>query len=176
MPEAVLGLVRHRGAAFRPDELLARERVQAALDRGPFAPADRHERREPEHLPEHGSVLQQDLLGGRKRVQPGGDDPLHRLRERQPSSPELRGQARELLRIEGVSAGPVEERALQLGREHGPLQERGRSRAVSSSESGLRSTVAAFTLPPPQPGRRSSNSGRAVQIVSNGTSPAHSAR
>ena len=49
-------------------------------------------------------------------------------------------------------------------------------RAVSTSESGRSDTVAAFALPPPQPGRRSSSSGRAVATTSSGTPLAQSAR
>ena len=48
------------------------------------------------------------------------------------------------------------------------------SRAVSSSESGESDTVTALRLPPPQPGRRSSSSGRAVQTTSSGTPVAQS--
>ena len=45
-----------------------------------------------------------------------------------------------------------------------------RRRAVSSSESGESETVAAFDFPPPQPGRRSSSSGRAVPMTRSGES------
>src|SRR5439155_835182 len=48
--------------------------------------------------------------------------------------------------------------------------------AVSSSDRGASATVAAFTLPPPHAGRRSSNSSRAVQRISIGTSRTQSAR
>ena len=44
------------------------------------------------------------------------------------------------------------------------------SRAVCSSLSGESEIVVAFRLPPPQPGRRASSSGRAVAITSSGTS------
>ena len=48
--------------------------------------------------------------------------------------------------------------------------------AVSSAVSGDSATVAAFTLPPPQAGRRSSSSSRAVQRISIGTSCTQSTR
>ncbi len=44
------------------------------------------------------------------------------------------------------------------------------SSAVCSSESGESASVVAFSLPPPQPGRRSRSSGRAVATTSSGTS------
>ncbi len=50
------------------------------------------------------------------------------------------------------------------------------SSAVSSSESGASESVVAFGFPPPQPGRRSSSSGRAVARTSSGTPLAQSTR
>ena len=48
--------------------------------------------------------------------------------------------------------------------------------AVSVSESGESEIVVAFRFPPPQPGRRSSSSGRAVHTQRRGTPLAHSTR
>ena len=47
---------------------------------------------------------------------------------------------------------------------------------VSSCVSGASAIVIEFRLPPPQPARRSSSSGRAAQMISSGTCPAHSTR
>ena len=49
------------------------------------------------------------------------------------------------------------------------------SMSASSSESGSSRRFVAFTLPPPQPGRRSSNSGLAIQTMSKGASRARAA-
>ena len=79
--------------------------------------------------------------------------------------------ARELLGVERVAAGAREQRLLGLGRQHGLRRAARRAGAPSRRPtSGASESVGAFSLPPPQPGRRSSSSGRAVQTTSSGTS------
>ena len=142
--------------------------------------ADRCERAGPEDLSEHGRVLDQRLLVGAERVQPRGDDALHRLRQR--SSPVNRRAASRqhadvLLGVERVAAARGRA-APTASRPAGPTARAAAATrcAICVSESGESDTVALFALPPPQPGRRPSSSGRAVQTTSSGTPVAQSAR
>ena len=110
-----------------------------------------------------------------KCVQASRDDALQRLGQRQVvRRAALDEEIRELLRIEGVSAGTLEERMLGLASRTGRSRSRARSAAVCSSESGESASVVAFSLPPPQAGRRSRSSGRAVPTTSSGTSASQS--
>ena len=98
------------------------------------------------------------------RPRPGAS-PAHR----RASAPAVQ-HARVLLGVERVAAGSLEQYRLLLGREHAAGRAgRETRRAVSSSESGASEIVSAFRFPPPQPGRRSSSSGRAQQTTSSGT-------
>ena len=59
---------------------------------------------------------------------------------------------------------------------NGTVEEAGEQRAVSSSERGASEIVAAFSFPPPQPGRRARSSGLAVHTTRSGTSRVQSIR
>ena len=74
------------------------------------------ERPGPEDLADDRSRLDEDLLVGRERVEPGRDDALHGLRERQ-FLLGLGEQAHELLRVERISAGASQELAPTLALE-----------------------------------------------------------
>ena len=78
-------------------------------------------RPEPEHLAEHRGVLEQRLVLRVEAVQPGGDDPLHGLGQREVVLAALAQHPDELLRVERVAAGAREQRRLRLA---------GRTRAV----------------------------------------------
>jgi hypothetical protein len=71
---------------------------------------------EPEHLPHHGRVLQQRLLGRRQRVESRGDDALHRLRQVLGAAT-LGEHAHILLRVQRVSPAPLEQVLRRLGAE-----------------------------------------------------------
>ena len=71
------------------------------------------ERPGPEDLADHRCVLDQELLVGRKRVEPGGDDPLDRLGEVS-LRPAVAHHADILLRVEGVPARAGEHRRLEV--------------------------------------------------------------
>ena len=105
--------------------------VTCARSRSPIC----GDRTGPEHLPDHRRIRQQRLRVRLQRVQPGGDQRLHRLRERHLRTlPQLPARAlpdqqvavfqqpHELLRIERVAAGTLEDRLLQLGRQHRRVQ------------------------------------------------------
>jgi hypothetical protein len=62
MPKRVLRLGRHRRAPLPPHELLALEPMEALLDGPALEPVHGGERPAPEHLPEHGGVLDQRLV------------------------------------------------------------------------------------------------------------------
>src|SRR5437764_9193648 len=75
MLERVLGLTLH-GTPTRPlHELLLLQRMELLLGRA--------ERAEPEHLSDHGRVLQQRLLPRRERIEARGDDSLDGLGQRE---------------------------------------------------------------------------------------------
>ena len=75
----------------------------------------------PEHLPDHGGVLQQALLRVWQPVEASGDDALKRLRERKLVGRSLfRVELDELLRVQRVTARSLEQGLLRLGCEQGP--------------------------------------------------------
>src|SRR5207244_11048785 len=74
MPERVLGLARDRSTPLAPDEFLSGQATKSVLDLRFGDTADRRECARPEHLAEHGGVLQQRLLLGGQRVQTSRDD------------------------------------------------------------------------------------------------------
>ena len=91
----------------------------------------------PEDLPDDGGVGEHRLRVGRQRVQAGGDQRLDRVGERDlgpfaqlPARALLDEQvlvlqqAHELLGVEGVAAGSIEDRLLELGGDHGRLEQR----------------------------------------------------
>ena len=126
MPERVLALALHRARAGRADELLAGKLVQRQLELALVAAADLGQGTDPEHLPEHGRVLEQALPLRRKRVQAGGDQRLQALRQirlRQGLSLRLQAaigeQPHELLRVERIAARPLEHCPLELFAEDG---------------------------------------------------------
>ncbi len=80
MPDGILRFARHRGAAVAAHELLALERVQLLLRVPGRDPGDRSDRAQPEHLPDNRGSLEQRFLVRLERVEPRGNDALHRLR------------------------------------------------------------------------------------------------
>ena len=177
--EDVLALLSDGRAPLPAHELLPLEPVQEQLGFAPVPVADPLERAEPEDLADDGRVLEQELLLDRKRIEARGDDSLHRLGEPEaaPVLAELVDHARELLGVERVAPGALDQRGLNDRPEGQTRSSRAWTRrAVSSSESGESEIVAAFGLPPPQPGRRERSSGRAVQTTSIGTPAAQSTR
>ena len=82
VPEGVLGLALHRRLPRRTDELLARQLAQRAGHGLRVALAHRRHGTGPEHLADHRRVRQQRLRVRLEGVQAGGDQRLHRLRER----------------------------------------------------------------------------------------------
>ena len=104
--EGELALALERRAALAADEALALERVERG-GRGVRASADRAR---PEDLADDGCVLKEALLGLGEPVETGGDDALQRLRERQLLRRSLLDvELDELLRVERVAAGPLEQ-------------------------------------------------------------------
>ena len=84
----------------------------------------KRQRPDPEHLADDGCVPQQLLLRRGEPVEPGGDDPLERLGQRELVRPAaLEEELRELLGVEGVAAGALEERLLLPGLDEGALEE-----------------------------------------------------
>ena len=124
VPEAVLGLVLHRGGGRATDELLARELVQRLLDVARVPVAHLGQRAGPEHLAHDRGVLEQALALLRERVQPRGNQRLHRVRhllDHLAQLPAVGQQAHELLRIQGVASCPLQQRPLGLRRQHRAL-------------------------------------------------------
>ena len=138
VPEAVLGLAGHRALPGRPDELRPGELVQAGADRLLVAVADRRERACPEDLADNGGVLKQGLALLRECVQAGGDQRLQVVGEGDLGAfaqLELSAlaheqlavleHAHELLRIERVAAGALQDERLHLRRQQRLVEQDG---------------------------------------------------
>ena len=95
-------------------ELLSTKRAELLLDRRALRSRHGCKRPRPEHLPEHRRVLQQPLLVVGERVEPSGDDPLDGLRKCFADCAAFREHPRELLCIQGVSAGAQQQLGLRL--------------------------------------------------------------
>ena len=78
--EDVLARALDRRATLSPDELSSLERPQALVQLPGSGGRERGQGICPEHLPEHGGVLEEGFLGGSEPVDPRGDDSLQRLR------------------------------------------------------------------------------------------------
>ena len=120
VPERVLALAFHRAHPSRANELLTGKLVQGELKLALVAAADLGQSAHPEHLPEHGCVLEQALPLRRKRVQTGGDQSLQALRQLHLAGTQVAvgKQAHELLRIQRVAARPLQHALLQLRAEN----------------------------------------------------------
>ena len=73
MPEAELLFGFHRGSTGGTDELLTRQFMQCTLDLSGVAITHVGERAGPEHLADHGGVLEQALAIGSERVETSRD-------------------------------------------------------------------------------------------------------
>jgi hypothetical protein len=135
--ERVLGLPLHRRTPVRPNELFAGEVPQDLGHRLEIAVAHVCDRAGPEDLADHRCIRQQRLGIRLERVQTGGDQRVHGVREEHlRPAPQLPARAfpdeevpileqpDELLRVERVAAGTFEDRPLQISRQHRRLQER----------------------------------------------------
>ena len=138
MPEAELILIDHRRRPHGPDELLLDELVESLPDSILVPLPDRSDRAGPENLAHDGSVVEERLSLGGKRVDAGGDQRLDGLGngdrfarrglDGPPSGREdaaVPEHADELLRVEGVATRTLEQGGLGLRRENG-LHEQGR--------------------------------------------------
>ena len=112
-------------AASAPDELSPDKRAELLVELLSRHGADRRERTDPKDLSEHCRILEQRLSLDVERVEARCDDALHGLRQRQLlCRPALSEHAHELLRVQRVTAGAVEQHRLRLGREERPLAQR----------------------------------------------------
>ena len=117
VPEPVLRLALHRRLAGGPHELLACELVQRPLDLVRIAVAHGADRAGPEHLAQHGRVLEEGLALLGERVEAGRDQRVNRLRERHIRATSERAvlveqvavtqHPHELLGVQRVAARPV---------------------------------------------------------------------
>ena len=128
MPEAIFLLTLHRAAPGGPDQLLASQLVEGELHLARIALSHAGERSRPKHLADHRGVLEQALALRRERVQASGDQGLHRvgeghLLERAGQQVAVAEQAHELLRVQRVAPGAVEQGLLGRRRQHRPLEE-----------------------------------------------------
>ena len=135
VPEPVLRLPLHRRLAGRPHQLFARELVQRPLDLMWITVVHCADGAGPEHLPQHRRVLEEGLALLGKGVKAGRDQCLDRLGERHVrclsesaalvEEIAVAQHPHELLGIQRVSAGPLEQELLRLRREHRPFQQGG---------------------------------------------------
>ena len=80
MAEGVLALLANGRTTIAAHELLTLEPVQEELGFLPVASSDLAQRPEPEDLPDHGRVLEQELFLDRERIEARRDQSLHGLR------------------------------------------------------------------------------------------------
>ena len=139
-----------------------------AADRGRSAP-------EPEDLPEHGGVLEQRFSSAGSASSRAAIDPLHRSRgaAARPAghgSRSVDACGRTPRRRAGCRRRAASRRAcVSAGRTARSRSACDEPRRLVVVESGESESVVAFGLPPPQPGRRASSSGRAVPTTRSGT-------
>ena len=118
MPERVFRLARDGAPALSLDELAPLEPMESRLRRLAVV----SEAADPEHPPEDGRVLEQLLLVPVEDVEAGGDDALHGLGEAGALGA-LVEEAHELLRIQRVATGALEQRCLDIGGDGGALEQ-----------------------------------------------------
>ncbi len=112
MTKGELDVVLDRGLPLSSNEALPVERVQGGGRSRSLAP----ERAAPEDLADDCSVLQQGLLLALEAIESSGDDALERLGEREViRRATLEVELRELLGVERVAAGLLEELLLLVG-------------------------------------------------------------
>ena len=154
-----------------PHELLVLEHPQTLLDRPRVLTGHGRDAARPEDLADHRRRLQQLLVGERERVETRRDQSLQRRRVAAPRPRPARGRGACTARRREDSrrparARPPESRAARSSCRGAPR----RSAATSSSRSADEAKQQAVLRLAPQPGRLSSNSGRAVQTMSKGAS------
>ena len=82
------------------------------------------QRPRPEHLAENGGILENGLLPRREPVEPRCDDPLQRLGQRKIlRRAALEVELGELLGVERVALGALEQCLLDLGRQERALED-----------------------------------------------------
>ena len=124
VPERELLLPLDRRDAEGADELTVHELVQLAP--GVVARARAHDSggAVPEHPSDNGRVVEEGLELRPERVEPGRDERLHGLRNRQALDVSRLGEhAGELLRVERVPSGALEESRLGLRRQERTVEE-----------------------------------------------------
>lgn len=137
VPERVLGFAFHGGTARRSHELLAGQLMQDVHDVSLGQVPHRRDRAGPEHLPDHSGVGEEGLAVRWQGVQAGRDQGLHSVGERDLSvlgehpcraclneKVLVLEEPDELLGIQRVTTGPVQDRGLQLGRDDAGVQQR----------------------------------------------------
>ena len=77
--ECILRLASDRGPPLTTHELLALEHVERLIERPTLPSVERSQRAPPEDLSDHRCVLNESLLLGGERVEPGGDESLQGL-------------------------------------------------------------------------------------------------
>ena len=171
---------------LEPKELLALEGLQLLARRRPGRAARRGPPRAGQTtLPITDGVLDHGLLVGRQRIQAGGDDAVHGLRERQllvrPTSAQRSSRRTIRPRSSSIRTYSCAYSGLPWARSSsGCLRPRGQRHLVEQRRDERRGlgapTAAAATTGAralPHAGRRSSSSGRAVQSTSSGVSVVH---
>ncbi len=125
----------------------------------------------PEDLPDDSRVEHEALLVLAEAVQASGNDALERLRQGELGRrAALDVEFGELLGVQWVPAGTLEKAVWVSAVRTGVPSTLPSRCAVSSFVSGASAGVVALSFSPPQPGRFSSSSGRAVATTSRGTS------
>jgi hypothetical protein len=115
--ERVLALALDRRPPFPAQEVSAREPLQPLLESPAVGVRDRRHGAGPKHLSDDCGVLDQLLVFRRKAVDPRGDHALHGLGQRELAvEAALVDHAGELLRVQRIAAGAVEQSRLHIRR------------------------------------------------------------
>ena len=121
--ERVLVVALHRRTPLAAHELLSREHMKAFFQFAARRAVHRLERTEPEDFPQHRGVVEERLLLAREDVEPCVDHALQRLRELLVVAA-FGEHPDELFCVQRIAAGPLQQRALLLDREDGPVDQR----------------------------------------------------
>ena len=155
-----------------------RSRSSRVPSRSPSTALELRDRASPEDATDHGRILEHLSMLTRERVEPRGDDRLHRGRQpRDEVGRALADGCGELLEEQRVAAA----RRARDGRRtpeasSEPASSASASSCASSSSSGSRWTAVYRASPPPHVGRSSRRSGRASVTRNTGTSVSRAAR
>ena len=162
--------------SLRPNELLSHEQLQLRRDvLGRGSGGERDNGSAMEHLTFDRAAVDDGSLVLAERVETRLEHRLDRRRDLDRLARVCRASVTSSSRKSGLPSAVARIRDLVSGSSSTPTSRLSASSAAMSAASGSSRTEVAFSLPPPQPGRASRSSGRAMQSRKIGTSRDQSA-